>query len=245
MMTWKLLAETRRACLRVVLVGTALILLLIFAQTIGRILSGVEAQAWGWVFVVVLPVMLVLWASTLLNRYPAKIVHPNAHQSLVWGSFSYQLFALATLLAEPFAMREALSLVDYLALSLWWMLPMEVILLLGYWLVFYRKDLFFKPSEQVILDFAKQKAADWKGKGNLLRQQCFELLASNDLPGLFQKMKTEFEKSSQEDFKATLLLENQFNSVDRDRALNIVDFKEAQIILNRIVMGALNLVEKI
>lgn len=243
MTTWKLLAETRRACLRMVLVGTALILLLVFAQTVGGVLAGIEALGWGWTLGIVLPVMLTLWASAMLNKYPAKIVHPNAHQSLVWGSLGYLLFVLLTLLAEPFALRGELSLRDYLFQSLAWLLPMELTLLLGYWLVFYKKDLFFKPSEQILLEFAAQKAAGIKGKGFLAREQCYELVAANDLAGLFANMKAHFEKGNKEDFNAVLLFENQFNQVSRERAMNTVDPKEAQITLNRIVMGALNLVD--
>lgn len=243
-MTWKLLSETRRACLRIVLAGTAAVLLLVFAQTVGGILSGMVVQGWAWVFAVIMPVLLLLWASTMLNRYPAKIVHPAAHQSLVWGSLTYEAFALFTLLAEPFATRESLSIVDYLAESLWWLLPLECLLLVGYWLVFYRKDLFFKPNEKIILDFAGQKAAEWKGKGHLLREQCFEMMAANDLQGVFAKMKETFEKTSAEDLKETILLQGQYNSLAKEREMNLVDPEKAQIGLNRIGMSMLNLVER-
>ena len=243
-MAWKLLSETRRACLRAVLFGSAAVLLLVFAQTVGGILSDVVVQGWAWVLIVVLPVFLTLWASAMLNRYPAKIIHPTAHQSLVIGSWAYQLFALLTLLAEPFATREALSIVQYLAQSLWWLLPLQVILLVGYWLVFYRKDSLFKPNEQIILDFAAKKAAIWEAKGNLLRQQSFELVAANDLPGVFAKLKEAFNQSNSEDLKETILLQGQFTSLSQARALNTADPDKAQIELNRIAMAVLNLVEK-
>ncbi len=244
-MAWKLLSETRRACLRVVLIGTAGVLLLVFAQTVGGKLSDAVAQGWGWALLVLLPVLLMLWASAMLNRYPAKIIHPTAHQSLVWGSLAYQLFVLLTLLAEPFATREELSIVGYFAESLWWLLPFQGLLLIGYWLVFYRKDLIFKPNEKIILDFAAKKAADWEGKGNLPRQQCFELVAANDLPGVFEKMKEIFGKSGGSDFQETLLLQGQFTTLTQARALNTADPDKAQIELNRIGMAVLNLVEKL
>ncbi|MBK6996247.1 MAG: hypothetical protein IPH31_15450 [Lewinellaceae bacterium] len=243
-MAWKLLSETRRACLRAGLAGTAAVLLLVFAQTVGGILSGVVAQAWGWVLLVLLPVLLLLWASAMFNRYPAKIIHPTAHQSLVWGSWTYQWLILLTLLAEPFATREDLSIVGYLAQSLWWLLPMEALLLVGYWLVFYRKDLIFKPNEKIILDFATEKAADSKDKGNLLRQQCFELVAANDLPGVFAKMKETFGKTGGDDLKESILLQGQFTALSKEKEMNMVDPGKAQIELNRIAMAVLNLVEK-
>lgn len=244
-MTWKLLSETRRACLRAMLIGTALVLLLVFAQTVGGILADVVAQGWGWAILMVLPALLAVWASAMLNRYPAKIVHPTAHQSLVLGTWAYLLFVLLTLLAEPFATRESLSIVEYLGQSLWWLLPTQVLLLVGFWLVFYRKDLFFKPNEKIILDFAAKKAADWQGKGNLLRQQCFELVAANDLPAVFEKMKETLGKAGGSDFQEALLLQGQFTTLSKERSMNLVDPEKAQIELNRIGMAVLNLVEKL
>lgn len=244
-MSWKLLSETRRACLRAMLIGAALVLLMVFAQTVGGILADIVAQGWTWALLVLLPALLCLWASAMLNRYPAKIIHPNAHQSLVLGTWAYLLFILLTLLAEPFATRETLSIVDYLAQSLWWLLPMQALLVLGYWIVFYRKDLIFKPNEQIILDFAAKKAAEWKDKGHLLREQCFELMAANDLAGVFAKMKETFEKTGGDDFKTALLLQGQFSSLSKEREMNMVDPAKAQIELNRIGMAVLNLVEKL
>jgi hypothetical protein len=40
-------------------------------------------------------------------------------------------------------------------------------------------------------------------------------------------------------------LEGQFNSLSRDRDLNVIDRDKAQIELNRITMGLMNLVEKL
>lgn len=243
-MAWKLLSETRRACLLAVLLGSAAVLLLVFAQTIGGKLSDVVAEGWAWALLVLLPALLSLWASAMLNRYPAKIIHPTAHQSLVLGSWAYILFTLLTLLAEPFATREKLSILGYLAQSLYWLLPMEALLLVGYWLVFYRKDLIFKPDERIILDFAAKKAAEWKDKGHLLREQCFELVAANDLPDAFAKMRETFGKTGGDDLKETILLQGQFTALEQARALNVADPAKAQIDLNRIGMSVLNLVEK-
>jgi len=245
MSTWKLLSETRKHSLWAALLGAAAAILLVFIQSVSGLLEGIMAQGWLWVMAAVLPALLVLWASILLNRYPAKIVHPAAHQALVWGSWTYYLLALATLLAEPFATQGERSLQQYLSQSLWWILPLEIILIAGYWLVFYRKDLIFKPNEKIILDLAAQKAATWESKGHLLRQQCFELLAANDMAGVFETMKKSFEKSGSADLNATVMLEGQYHALNRDRDLNIVERDKAQRELNRIAMGVINLVEKL
>ena len=244
-MTWRLLSETRKQCILAALIGTALAVTLVFVQSVSGLLEGITALGWLWVMMVVLPALVVLWISILRNRYPAKIVHPTAHQTLVWGSWTYFLLALLTLLAEPLATRGSRSLQQYLTQSLWWTLPLELMLIAGYWLIFYRKDSIFKADEKIILDFAAQKAATWEAKGNLLRQQCFELIASNDMPGAFSKMKAVFEKAGSAELNAIVLLEGQYNSLLRDRDLNVVDRDKSQIELNRIVMGVLNLGEKV
>ena len=127
MSTWKLLSETRKHCIWAALIGTAVSVLLVFVQSVSGLLDGIMAQGWLWIMASILPALLVLWASILLNRYPAKIVHPAADQALVWGSWTYFLLALATLLGEPFATHGARSLQQYLSQSLWWMLPLELI----------------------------------------------------------------------------------------------------------------------
>lgn len=245
MSTWKLLSETRKSCIWAALVGTAASVLLVFVQSVSGLLDGIMAQGWLWVMVAIMPALITLWASILLNRYPAKIVHPGAHQVLVWGSWTYFLLALATLLAEPFATQGERSLQQYLSQSLWWMLPLEIILIAGYWLVFYRKDLIFKPSEKVILELAAKKAAAWEGKGQLLRKQCAELIANSDLKGAFALMSAQFEKNGSPEYNAIVLLEGQYTNLARERDLDTIDRDKAQTELNRIAMGVINLVEKL
>ncbi|MCB0523561.1 MAG: hypothetical protein KDC86_03480 [Saprospiraceae bacterium] len=242
---WKLLAETRKHCIRAAIVGAGLCVLLVFVQSVSGLLEGIMAQGWVWVMVIVLLPLLVLWASTFLNRYPAKIVRPLAHQALVYGSWLYFLLALFTLLSEPFATQGDRSLQQYLYQSLWWMMPLELILVVGYVLLFYRKNLIFKPNEQIILDFASQKAVAWENKGHVLRQQCFELIAANDLDGALGKMKEAFEKSGSADMNAAVLLESQFHNLSKERDLNMVDRDKAQVELNRITMAIMNLIEKL
>lgn len=244
-MTWKLLTETRANCIKAAILGTGAAVLLVFIQSVTGLLDGIMAQGWLWVIAAVLPPLLVLWASTLLNRYPAKIVRPMAHQVLVYGSWTYFLLALVTLLSEPFATQGERSLQQYLYQSLWWMLPMQFTLITGYLLLFYRKHLIFKPNEQIILDFAAQKASKWEAKGHTLRQQCFELIAANELSTAFEKMKEAFEKSGSNDLNAVVLLEGQFTRLSQDRDLNTIDPGKAQVELNRIAMGVMNLVEKL
>ena len=244
-MTLTLLSETRKACFRICLAASGIILLLVFAQSVSGKLDEAGGLAWGWVLAAAVAPLTTIWVSILLNRYPAKLFQPAAHRALTGGSAVYYGLALATLLAEPFATRGETSLVQYLSGSFRWMVPVEIFLLLGYYLAFWRKDSIFRPGAQLIQDFATEKASLWKQKGNPLRQQCFEKIAANDLPGAFDLLKSQFANGKSDDLNAAVLLQNQYSELSRQRDFNLVDPGQAQIGLNRIVMGMMNLVEKI
>jgi Effector-associated domain 11 len=243
--SWKLIAETRKKCIWAALTGTALCVLLVFVQSVSGMLEGILAAGWGWILLVVLPALVVLWASILLNRYPAKIVHPGAHQVLVWGSWTYFLLALCTLLAEPFALQGERSLQQYLSESLWWMVPLEGILIAGYWLVFYRKDLIFKPDEQVILELAAKKADGLSGENQLARKQCYALIAAGDMAGAFTHIRTILERQGGADLAAVVILEGQYHNLVRERDLAVLERDKAQIALNKIAMGVINMANKL
>jgi hypothetical protein len=241
----KLLSETRRACFRVSLLGAIVLILLVFLQTVSGALTDAVIPGWLWAFGIAIPALLALWVSLLLNRYPTKLFQSGTHWALVGGSAAYYTLALLTLLAEPFATRGERSIVGYLTQSYDWLLPLEAILLGGYFMAFFRKESLFRPNAQLILDFAARKATDWEQKGNPIRQQCFELIAANDLPGVFDLLKTQFGKSNPEALKAAILLENQYRDTTRQRDLTLVEDGPAQVALNKIYMGIMNIVEKL
>jgi hypothetical protein len=244
-MDLKLLSETRRACFRLCLISVAVVMLLVLVQTITGKLVGEAGEAWLWVALVALPALLMVWVSILLNKYPAKVVHPAAYSALVWGSAAYYGLILLTILSEPFATQAERSVMSYFQQSLLWLLPLEAVLLAGYALAFFRKESFFRPNEQIILDFAAKKAVDAQIKGKVWLQQSLELIAANDMPGVFAKMKERFGTTNSSDLNAAVLLENQYNELVRSRDLNMVEPATAQTSLNRIVMGVINLAERL
>ncbi len=243
---WKLLSDTRRACLRASIIGTGLVFLLVMAETVSGKLEGAVGEVWLWSLGLTLPALAMLWFGTATNRYPTKLVAPGAHVALVWGSFGFQFLAFLTLLLEPLATRGATSIVQFLTQSLWWLLPFELLLLLGFGLVFYRKDSVFKPNSVAILDFAKNKAADWGKKGNTMAQAVFRLVAENHLTEALAQLRERFEQNGDADgYQAAILFSGQFQTLSRERDLNTVEPAQAQIALNRITMGVLNLADNV
>lgn len=243
---WKLLSDTRSRCLNAWMIGSAVVTLFVLIQSVtGKLAPDDLPFAWGWVALNLLPGLILLWVNVLLQRTPAKLVHPSVHRAMVWGTWGYTLMLLLTFLTLGGALQRGDSVVGYFRMSWFWLLPAQLILVSGYVLAFYRKTEIFRPSAEVITAFSQKKAAEWQQKGHELRQQCFELVATNKMPDVFNILKKSFGGKNTENLNATITLESQFNDLQRQRDMNTLEPAQAQIFLNRIAMGVLNLIESL
>ncbi|TNE58320.1 MAG: hypothetical protein EP344_10200 [Bacteroidetes bacterium] len=243
---WKLLSETRSRSLAAFMTGAGIVTLFVLVQSVtGKLVSEDLPFAWGWVAINLMPGLLLLLYAILRHRAPAKLVHPAAHRVLVLGTYGYALMLLMTFLALGLALRQGISVIGYFKNSLNWLLPAQGILLLGYLLAFYRKKEIFRPDESTIAAITRQKAEQWRSKGNLQRYQCFELVATNQLPAAFDTLKAAFAGKKTANHHATITLESQFRTLQTQRNMNTIDRGEAQVLLNRITMGVLNLIEEL
>lgn len=241
---WKLLSETRSRCLYASMIGASVVTLFVLIQSItGKLAPEDLPFAWTWVAVNLLPGLALLWVNVLRQRTPAKLVHPAMHRALVWGTWGYTGMLLLTFLALGGALQQGNSVVGYFRSSWFWLLPAQLVLVGSYVLAFYRKESVFRPGEQVITAFSQQKAAEWQQKGNTARQQCFELVAANDMPAAFDALKAAFDGKNTPNHHATITLESQYTELQRQINMNAIEPAQAQIHLNRIAMGVLNLIE--
>ncbi len=238
---WTLLTQTRKTCLWLWLTFTAAITLLTFLQTaLGR-LEEIEPLAWLWVMVLLVPGLTLLFISVLLNRFPSKIVPKAVHLALWLSTLAYLLLALATILAEPMALMNGQSIEGHLKQSLWWMLPFNGLLLLGFWLAFVRRAPLFVPDEKIILDVAGTQAEAARKKGNLTRSQCFEEVAAGNLPAAMEQLKQHLSEGRSERNDLAVLM-GEYKNLVRNKDLNTIEPAEAQRQLNRITMAVLNLI---
>ena len=76
------------------------------------------------------------------------------------------------------------------------------------------------------------------------RCQCFELVTENRLPEAFEMLKQAFEGHDTTNYHAAIELNRQYRALQHERNLNAIDPKEAQILLNRVAIGALSLIEE-
>jgi len=243
---WHLLSDTRARALYAWIIGSGALTFFVFVQSVtGKLDPDDLPFAWTWVAVNLLPGLGLLWANVLLHRTPARLVHPAAHRALLWGTWGYMALLLATFLALGAALLRGGSVVGYFRTSWYWLGPAQGIVLAFYVLAFYRKQEILRPDAGVITGVAQQKAAAWKEKGNERRCQCFELVSENRLPEVFEVLKQVFEGNNTENHHAAIELSRQHRQLEHERNLNTIDPKEAQLLLNRVTIGVLNLIEEV
>jgi len=81
-----------------------------------------------------------------------------------------------------------------------------------------------------------------KSKRNY-KKRCYNLIAINNLETCFSIMRRAFEKKSREaDIKYVLLLQRQYVETIDHRERGILSFQDAQLIINRITLGTLEMV---
>lgn len=238
---WTLLTQTRKTCLWLWLLFTAAVTMLTLLQTTLGKLDEVAPVAWLWVLVLLVPGLAMLFVSVLLNRFPSKIVPNAVHLALWLSTLAYLSLALITVLAEPMAILNGQSIAGHLKQSLWWMLPFNFVLLVGYWLAFVRRAPLFVPDEKIILDVAGTQAEAARKKGNLTRSQCFEEVAAGNLPAAMEQLKQHLPEGRSERNDLAVLM-GEYKNLVRSKDLNTIEPAEAQRQLNRITMAVLNLI---
>lgn len=236
-----LLADTRKKLLQLWLVFAAVLVLLIFVQTLTGKYEDIEAKAWGWVFAHLLPALLLLLAAVLLNKNPSKVLMLTTFRAVYAAALAYLLLLTLTLLALPMATVNW-SIEDYLAKSYTWLVPFQATLLLAFALLYFRKEPFFRPNTAIMQQYVAKKAEFAQRTGNVLQVQAFELLISDGgvgaaLEHLRSHLKT--------DENAIILLQSQYNEWTKQRDLNLLPPDALQRELNRLTMAATGFIEKI
>ena len=246
MSTWFLLSDSRIRALRAWNISFGLVLLLVLIQTATGKFSGIEATAWLWVAAVLLPGFILLNASAWLNKSPSKIVHPGAHRAMIAATIVYLGLVLCVLLFSQAAIAQNdYGLDTWLMRSLWILLPFQSLILVSFWLVFFRRENILKPSAAAMLDLVNKKVGQAQRQKNTTRLQCLELVASNDLPGAFEQLTAYFEKKDQANLHTVIALNGQYSTLLRETQLNTIDPAQSQRNLNRIAIALIELAEKI
>jgi Effector-associated domain 11 len=236
-----LLADTRKKLLWLWISFTAIITLFVLIQTLTGKLEGIVSSTWLWAFINLLPALVVLLIGVLLNKNPSKVVLKTAFQFIYIASLAYLLFVLGTQFAIPMAAINQ-SIEDYLKQSYIWLIPFQVILILAFSIIYFRKMPFFKPNEKILLELVNKKAEYAQRKGITSQEQAYEMLLADDkMNDLFEYLKTHA-KTGKNDI---LLIQSQYNEWQRQRDLNLLLSEELQRELNRITLASINYIEKL
>lgn len=236
-----LLADTRKKLLWLWLGFTAVLVLLIFVQTLTGKFEDIEGKAWVWIFANLLPALLLLFAAVLLNKNPSKVLLQATFRAVYFGALTYLLLLTLTLFALP-AATVNWSIEEYLTKSYTWLLPFQAVLLLAFAALYFRKEPLFRPNAAIMQQYVSKKAEFAQRTGNVSQVQAFELLVGDGglgatLEHLRGHLKTEE--------SAIILLQNQHAEWQKQRDLNLLPPDALQRELNRLTMATVGFVEKI
>jgi hypothetical protein len=210
--------------------------------------ESIEGLAWAWLAAALLPGSLLLNAGALLNQRPAKLIAPVAHRVLLTLTGLYLVALLLSLLLSQRAIeqRADYGLQHYLQDSLLYLLPLSLLLALGFWQLFFRKESLFQPNPAIIADTASTQAAQARRKQLLEQTRAYELVAAADLPAAFELLNRYFEaKNDTPRRDELLLLQNGHASLLREKNMNTIDPEQAQRNLNRITLALLTLIAQV
>jgi chromate transport protein ChrA len=242
--TWILMAEARRRLLLSWGILATPVFLLMLLQFFNGKYEGIEATAWGWLGGLLLPGLLLLYFSSILNRHPAKLIHPAAFRAL-WAAVVAFLVTVAysLLTSQSTIDRQNIGLDQFFMSTLAFLLPFSAIVLIGLWLFFFKKDNIFKPNPQIIIETAGKKAEEAERKGLVQRARCYQLVAADDVPAAFDLMRQFFtQKGDTERVNETVMQQNRHTNLLKERDMGLVDAAAAQLTLNQIVSATLNLI---
>ena len=239
---WIILSKTRKKCWIAWAVLAPVPLLLLLLMTLNGKFEGMLGEAWGWWAFTTLPALTVFLAATLLHRIPAKVIAPTAHTVLLTGSWAYLSLLLFTLLAVPFAERSGMVTLEYLSISYCWLVPLHLLLAVGYFFAFWKKNQLRPPDAGILSEMAGSKAGS-----NLPASQrtAYASLAAGDFGAVLAQLSAAFEATSPSDLQDVVLLQSQHSELSRDEDLGLVEPDTAQRQRNRIAMALLNIVPRL
>lgn len=231
-----LLAETRKKLLGLWIGFSAAIALLVLAQTVAARYETIEGLAWAWTAVVLLPTLLLLFSAVLLHKNPSKVLLYSSFRAVYAGTMGYGMFIAVTLLSIPLALRQ-FSMEQYLRVSLLWLLPFQVLLLVILWLMYFRKEQLILPNARLMQEYVSKKSEFALKNGTPAQIQAFQLLIQEDGAG-----KTLAFLRNGTNANDVILLQGRYARWREQRDLNLQAPDALQRELNNITMAVVDLI---
>jgi hypothetical protein len=236
-----LLADTRKKLLWLWLIFSIITILLVLVQTIAGKYEDMLGTTWLWVFVNLLPSLLLLFVAVLLNKNPSKVLLINTFRAVYGSAWAYLLLLLLTLLALPFATANY-SIEAYLKDAYLWLLPFQIILLVVFCLLYFRKETLFRPNAAIMEEYVSKKAEFAQRTGNDNQINAFNaLINDDDLSDVLTVLRTHLTDSKND----IIVLQSQYVNWQKQRDLNLTPPDALQRDLNRLTMAIINYIEEL
>jgi hypothetical protein len=236
-----LLADTRKKLLWLWLIFTIIVMLLFVIQTITGKFEDILSTAWLWVFINLLPSLALLFVAVLLNKNASKVLLTNTFRAVYASAWAYLLLLLLTLLALPFATANY-SIEAYLKDAYLWLLPFQIILLVVFCLLYFRKETLFRPNPAIMDAYVNKKAEFSQRTGNDNQKRAFAaLINKDDLTDVLTILRDNLSGSKND----IILLQSQCANWQRATDLNLTPPDELQRELNRLTIAIINYIEEL
>jgi hypothetical protein len=234
-----LLTDTRKKLLGLWMTGTGVVILFVLLQTLTGKLEEIEGTAWTWVFVNLLPTLLLLFVAAIRNKNPSKVLYLATFRALVGCLAGYLLLMLVTLLVIPVAVRQW-SIEQYFQYSWYWLLPLQIVLLVVLGMLYFRRENQVRPNGTMMVEYLSKKLEFATRTGNLLQAKALKMLTEDN--GL-EKTLVFLQESVKLISNDLLLLSARFFQWKEGRDLNTVDQETLQREFNRMTLALIDLIE--
>lgn len=241
---WSLLSITKRLCLRIWLGFFAVLLTITLVQTITGAVAKMTVVAWSWLLLTTLPGLLFLMIAVMRDRQSARVIPRFNHRTLIWSTAAYLSLVLLTLLAEEWATREELSMVEYRNQSFLWLAPLEVLLLTGYAISLWSKNTNFLSRQHDIGEVAEKEAELWAERHNSFREKAFEHIKKGEIGTAISLTVAHIEQTDIGDLNEGIHLQSRYQEHQRNKRMNIITNEHAETERNKITLALMELIRR-
>lgn len=242
-----LLSEVRKKLLLFWLCFAAILFLLFLIQVQNGKYTGMESMAWGWIFAQLLPGLVLLLAATLFRFNQGKVVLNWVFWAICGLSVLFLLFVFFTLLGISRG-AAGLSMEAGFLHSYRYLLPLQVLLLSVFGVLFFKKETLFQPNEAVLREHAQGLMDQAQKTGSTDRQRALELFISADMQALLDFLEEKIQTADRPDttlLNDVFLLKNNLVTLRKDTDMGRLSTEESRREYQRICVAVLGLVEEV
>jgi len=241
-----LLSEVRKKLLLIWLSFSALLLIFFLLQILNGKYAGMENIAWGWIFAQLLPGLVLLLAATLLHLNRGKYLLYWVSWAIAGLSAFYLFFVLVSL-AGISGGSAGQSLEEGFVGSYRYLLPLQVLVLAAFSVLFFKKESLFQPNEAKMRDHAQALLAKSTSAENSDRRAALEFFVAADLPAMLDYLEQKIRAKIPPDKipPDVLMLKNKLTEYQKNILFDLISRDEARKEYAHICYAALGLVGEI